>query len=136
MANELLSPNQKLKREAHRLKLEERIADGRTKRATRQSLRRATALLDQGVYVIGCAGHPVKIGVARDAVKRLGRLQTGSPHKMRIYAHMPVPPGEAFNVERACHTELVEYRLSGEWFDIDPYEAIACVRRAIDRLSE
>lgn len=82
----------------------------------------------QHVYVIGCAGHPIKIGIAQDPAKRLGELQVGFPHKLRIYSTTLVTGGRARAVERECHRRLTDHRLNGEWFDLDAYEAAEMVR--------
>lgn len=87
----------------------------------------------RGVYVVGCAGHPVKIGVATDMPSRLSAIQTGFPYKLRAYCHVEVPEGRALEIERACHARLSDYRLNGEWFDIDPYEAIDVVKLVIEQ---
>lgn len=78
------------------------------------------------VYVIGCAGHPVKIGIAADVNNRLAGIQTGFPHPLRIYCAVEVSDARA--VERACHNQLSAKRLKGEWFDCEPEEAVEVVR--------
>lgn len=86
----------------------------------------------QFVYVIGCAGHPVKVGIAVDVERRLKALQTGFPHRLRVYYHVEVGDRMARQVERECHVRLDAYRLNGEWFDIDPRDAFLVVQGVIN----
>lgn len=138
MADEILHPKRRLRGEAETA-YREKIAKhfdrkAQAKIARHPRHRRESSLEEQGVYVIGAAGNPIKIGVAKDAGKRLRSIQTGSAVSLRIYAHVPVAPGQAYNVEHACHSRLADYRLKGEWFDYDPYEALALVRAVIEEL--
>lgn len=86
---------------------------------------------DQGVYVIGCAGQPIKIGVAKNVEQRVSTLQTGFPHKLRVYAHLEITCGSAVSIEREAHRRLAEFRMNGEWFDYDPYDAIELLKEII-----
>lgn len=86
---------------------------------------------DQGVYVIGSAGHPIKIGITNNVRARLSSLRTSSPADLRVYAFMEAPEGRAWNIEQECHRRIADYRLNGEWFNYDPYDAIELVRRVI-----
>lgn len=86
------------------------------------------------VYVIGSAGHPVKIGIAINPERRLKALQTGCPHRLRLYTAVAVPEGcRARAVELACHKELVDHQTTGEWFDISAYEALEVINSVIRR---
>lgn len=69
------------------------------------------------VYLIrqGVTG-PVKIGVAKDVVKRLRQLQTNQPVPLRI---IRVLEGDVA-VERALHARFSALRLKGEWFTFSP----------------
>lgn len=87
------------------------------------------------VYVIGAGGHPVKIGIAGDVTKRLAGLQTASPTRLRCYFQVHVGAEHARAIEQECHRLLAGRRLSGEWFDLTPLEAIEAVQGAIDRRS-
>lgn len=87
------------------------------------------------VYVIGSAGPPIKIGIASDVRRRLGELQTSYPYTLRVYYAAAAFGALARNVERECHRRLAEYRLNGEWFDYDPYDAADLVGAIIAELS-
>lgn len=66
------------------------------------------------VYVIrGRSKTPIKIGVAKDPMRRLASLQTGNPHKLRLL--LVLPGGES--LERELHGRFAGARLpGGEWF--------------------
>lgn len=86
------------------------------------------------VYVIGCAGNPVKIGMAKNPDSRLAELQTGFPHKLRVYARFAVPLDMASQIERRAHAILSTKRLNGEWFDASREEAEDAVMIAIQQI--
>lgn len=136
LANEMLSPSQQLKNKLRHMRLQEHLAKAENARLKRVQARkrRQYELSDQGVYVIGSAGEPIKIGIAKNADQRCRYFQTGHPHRLRVYAHIPVQPGRARDVEVACHKRLSDYRLSGEWFDYDPYDAIDLIRAVVAEL--
>jgi Meiotically up-regulated gene 113 len=69
------------------------------------------------VYMIraGLAGD-VKIGVAKDPLKRLGTLQTSSAAMLRL---IRVLQGDA-GVEKALHRRFSSGRKAGEWFAFVP----------------
>lgn len=69
--------------------------------------------VDQFVYFAQEADDgPVKIGTARNPVKRLAMLQTGNPRDLQLRV---VVPGDS-RVEQSLHWRFWEYRLCGEWF--------------------
>lgn len=66
------------------------------------------------VYVIqGAPGTPIKVGLAKDPVKRMATLQTGYPWDLRLLYVFPADRG----LEQRLHVDLAEGRLRGEWFD-------------------
>lgn len=66
------------------------------------------------VYLIqGDPGTPVKIGVAKDPLKRMRELQTGNPSKLHLQY---VIPGDA-GLERHLHNRARRGAVLGEWFD-------------------
>ena len=68
---------------------------------------------------------PVKIGIASDPEKRIASLQTGSPRPLKILAVFDTPNREiARKFEAAFHRHYDDERLAGEWFDIDPIDAL------------
>jgi hypothetical protein len=84
------------------------------------------------VYVVqwGDAG-PVKIGQAIDPRLRLAELQCANWNELRLVAVVPfVKEGMAQIIEPAAHALAGEYRLRGEWFDLEPIEAISAVLAA------
>jgi hypothetical protein len=79
------------------------------------------------VYAIECDGN-IKVGVARDPVKRLATLQTGSASKLRLIHQRDFEWREqAHRAEAGVHDELRGQHVNGEWFrrrPIDPIEVI------------
>lgn len=80
------------------------------------------------LYVVGCHGHPVKIGLTQNLDKRIAALQTGFPHRLHPYLLVQVPSDKARSAERACHDKLKASRLSGEWFNVTPEQAVVVVQ--------
>ena len=60
---------------------------------------------------------PIKIGKAKDPVKRLKILQTGNPEKLAII-HLVKCKSDmnASFMEREFHRKLGRMKLNGEWF--------------------
>lgn len=80
----------------------------------------------ENLYLIGPMQGPQKIGVSVNVPARLRMLQCGSSAPLRV--HKVWACGElAAEVEGQVHAELSRLRLIGEWFQIDPAEAIARV---------
>lgn len=67
------------------------------------------------VYFIGPDGGPVKIGFTTNLKTRLGRLQVGSPAKLKVFAAIHDAPGR---LEREYHARFWQCRLHGEWFEL------------------
>jgi hypothetical protein len=136
-ADELLDPAKALKKRLQLEKLKDRYLNPRkTRRGAPldRPRRTRTVLTDQGVYIIGGENFPIKIGIAKDATRRLAGIQTGCPHRLEIFAHLEVAPGRAFDVERECHKRLDGCRMNGEWFDADPDDALALLLAVIQEL--
>jgi len=70
------------------------------------------------VYAIRClATNWVKIGFSCDVVRRLCELQTGCPHDLKVeFVHITPRFRE---MERAMHDYFIEFRIRGEWFELD-----------------
>jgi hypothetical protein len=65
------------------------------------------------VYCIGVgAGHPVKIGIARDPAARLAQMRNWHWQELAIYWTLP---GEFFH-EAALHRAIASRLVRGEWF--------------------
>lgn len=69
------------------------------------------------VYLVEAVGvQAVKIGFTSGCVqKRLEYLQTGSPHELRVVASVDADKG----FETDLHKMLADYRIRGEWYDIN-----------------
>ncbi len=88
-----------------------------------------TVAREQGVYVVGTIGGPIKIGIAQDVTLRVKGLQSSHPEKLRVYHFTgTLRPGRARVIERECHKRLDQHRLSGEWFDVEWRDAVDLVR--------
>jgi hypothetical protein len=71
------------------------------------------------VYFIGAEGDiaPIKIGFTTGpAEERRKQLQTGHPHRLRIWAVLEAD----FQYEQKIHHRFRESRLQGEWFSRTP----------------
>jgi len=88
------------------------------------------------VYVIASDPGPVKIGIATDVESRFSALKTSSPFPMKLVAAITVPKGAAPRIERLAHEYLAEHRMTGEWFNLDPDQAVDAVIRAADAVGE
>ena len=88
------------------------------------------------IYVIGADDGPQKIGFSNDVDRRLGTLQTGNPRKLKIHYIVEVPEDQVRLVESQIHKENRRRKVSGEWFDLTPEEAIAEVDYGLIRWSE
>ncbi len=63
-------------------------------------------------------GGAIKIGcTAGDPRARLATLQTGNSRRLHLLASIPGGAAE----EAALHERFAAYRVSGEWFRVDPY---------------
>lgn len=73
-------------------------------------------------------GHfeaPVKIGITHSLRSRLKSLQTGNPKPIGLVFAFSTPDVRfAKHFERGLHEVNSEFRLSGEWFNMDPREAL------------
>ena len=73
---------------------------------------------NRGVYFIQAeTGGPIKIGVARDVLRRLDALQIGNPLTLRIIG--VITDVDLYD-ERDMHNRFAHLRLRGEWFTDDP----------------
>lgn len=68
-------------------------------------------------FIFNEDSHAIKIGRAKDLVKRSKALQTSSPTKLRLLKSIQVEGGkEARELERSLHQRFSKIRLFGEWF--------------------
>jgi hypothetical protein len=84
--------------------------------------------------------RPIKIGIASNPEKRIASIQTGSPRRLKILTYFDTPNRDiAKKFETAFHNHYQAKRLAGEWFDVDPIEALqlACnsFRNYLERMA-
>jgi hypothetical protein len=81
----------------------------------------------QGIDIDGHGrlSGPCKVGITSNPASRLKGLRTGHPYQLVIYELWDFED-RAFAVaaERMAHVALKDFRLSGEWFDIKPKDAV------------
>lgn len=82
------------------------------------------------VYAIR-AGDFVKIGIARDSVRRLAELQTGNPFPLRILFFVHVPADLAAAVEKMAHRAARKRQAQGEWFTLTDHQARHAVNKVV-----
>lgn len=69
--------------------------------------------------------RPVKIGITDNVRTRLASVQTGSHVRLEALAVFNTPNRDiARRMEGSLHQLYAEHRLEGEWFSIDPVEAL------------
>ncbi len=68
-------------------------------------------------FILNQDSNAIKIGKAKDLVKRMKSLQTSSPVKLKLIESVQVEGGEeAQQLEQSLHQQFREIRLAGEWF--------------------
>jgi len=72
------------------------------------------------VYVIGCQVG-CKIGwTSGDPIARVRALQTGNPYPLHLVGSVV----GTMKMEAAAHERFDEYRMAGEWFNMNPFDAL------------
>jgi hypothetical protein len=80
------------------------------------------------VYVIGRRGGPCKVGMSADPIKRLASIQTGCAMEVEIWGYCTFPSRlVAKSFEKAAHQSLARKRMFGEWFAVEPEDAIQAI---------
>lgn len=75
------------------------------------------------VYLIA-ASNAVKIGVSKNPQSRLSSIQTGHHDRLQIVKVWDqIDRTQAEQIEALAHNMFADWRLTGEWFAISPYEA-------------
>ena len=90
------------------------------------------------IYVISAedgTGYQ-KIGFSQNVEKRLSSIQTGNPTRLKVHYTQEVPKEKVRLLEKKIHQTIKHNKVSGEWFDLTPEEAIAEVEFAMIRWSE
>ena len=78
----------------------------------------------QYIYVIkNPENDRVKIGVSNNVEKRLKTLETGAGTKLDL-VYQSIICSNAFDIENTVHKHFQEYRVFGEWFEIDVNKVI------------
>ena len=86
---------------------------------------------DHYIYVMGTRREgalvaPVKVGITKNPASRVRQVSTGSPYGIGVVFLFCAPDRlVAREIEQAFHSVYKRYRLSGEWFDMPPSEAVA-----------
>ena len=85
------------------------------------------------IYVIGSMEqfNIVKVGISRRPPQngRLDELQTGNPFTLCVWGYFTVTRGSLQECERIIHSELMPYKLRGEWFKTHPRQVLSTVER-------
>jgi hypothetical protein len=74
------------------------------------------------VYIIAPVGQdsPCKVGISDDPGKRVASLSTGSPVALRVAeTYRFASRHSAAAMEQRFHASYADWRLNGEWFDIE-----------------
>lgn len=76
--------------------------------------------------------RPIKVGIARDPVRRLGGLQAGHFDQLRFHRFWWLPGRPiAVRIERQFKEHFASVSVRGEWFDVAPSKAEAFVVETI-----
>lgn len=76
-------------------------------------------------YIIqNTATKNIKIGVATNPTDRLSQLQTGSDVDLKLIYTSGVC-SNSFEIESICHNHFKDSHVRGEWFKVEPSEAIS-----------
>lgn len=85
------------------------------------------------IYVIGRREGPVKVGITSAPQSRLATIQTGCHFKIELlYCRECRDRDHALKHEREFHICHDDYRLAGEWFDLEAEAAMQLVDTALD----
>lgn len=71
----------------------------------------------KSIYVIGEKQGPVKIGISKEPLRRIGVLKKQSGRELECQ-FVTQATGNAGEIERQAHTHFAEHRMAGEWFMI------------------
>jgi hypothetical protein len=72
--------------------------------------------LTQKVYLL-TDGFYFKIGIAKNVIGRINKLQIGNPHRIKEVFSYPLE--NAFEIEKRLHKKFQNKQMVGEWFDLD-----------------
>jgi hypothetical protein len=79
---------------------------------------------DKKVYIAKQqSGEAFKVGVSNDPQRRVNNISTSNPYDVELDMTIPSVVGdEAEQLETSIHALLRNYKLSGEWFEMDGYD--------------
>ena len=97
-------------------------------------------MTEKGCYVYVAAvvidekpTKPTKVGISANPWCRVHEMQTGSPHRLTmLHAIWRPTRATALEDERFFHRAYAYARLHGEWFDLEPGDALAGVVEFVD----
>jgi predicted GIY-YIG superfamily endonuclease len=87
------------------------------------------------VYVIQAANNTCKIGISIDVEKRIRDLQRTSGKFLKLVRSFETSRESMRDVESAAHAHFHEHRVSGEWFDLSPDDAVEFLEAYLRRLA-
>ncbi len=68
-------------------------------------------------FVLNCDSQAVKIGIAKNVMRRLASLQTSSPSELKLLGTIKTKSvNKARKLEQSLHQTFDEYQIRGEWF--------------------
>lgn len=77
-------------------------------------------------------GRPIKVGIAEDPERRLANLQNGNFEELCFHRFWWLPgQAIAFRIESAFKNDFARANIRGEWFDLDPADAVEYIEAAI-----
>ena len=83
------------------------------------------------IYVIQSGDRgPVKIGHGKSPLWRMCQLQIGSWEELHLRAALAVLDGCHKSLEAQVHQMAKGKHIRGEWFSLEPLDAVACVLKA------
>lgn len=81
----------------------------------------------KAVYVINFSDGSVKIGVSKNPKERVHTLSKQSGKRILAYWHSCLL-SNSFEIERNLHSDFGEYRLEGEYFDVNYRDVLQTVK--------
>ena len=79
------------------------------------------------------SGNFCKIGITTNLKKRLVGIANGNPMPVKLVASRTVPRAGLTYAEAWLHKKFAEYRVNGEWFDMDASFATGAMSAAVVR---
>jgi hypothetical protein len=80
---------------------------------------------------------PVKVGITKSPGARLASIQTGNWRRVEIVRSFKLSNRAiAHLIESTFHDYLAEHRLAGEWFGIEPFDAMEALCNVVFEIIE